>query len=544
MVCLSLLSEMFSKVRVSNECIKLNLADVSVCNAVTSALYGGADTLKSHLPETARAYKAAASYAVSAPQVGEPTDFEDGADIALIQYDKETSRLIVKAIVVFTSPVYFFDLRVDVATASGKNLGGMCKRWYDTEREVASYWAKVDPAELENETICVDCLVSYVFPGRDAAQSMLASRDALFSATYGASVTSVELLDPIKQQKGSKPPVTVCYARKPSAGEDVDYEYEESFNPQTGVQRLFVPFGARVTLDSAKFVGIYPEEFKLQLVSNGTARYRTEGREDEIANCFQATDTGFEFHLDDDWKDDVPSSRLPFRDRVDITFRVQFLKSDGSRSNIEVSSLYDVSSRFGAKADYLNLLWGCVAAGTKVHMADGSFALIDNLQKDDCIVSRSVDGTNQTYKVARVLTGTEDTFVNIMAEDGSHLRCSASHPVLTQGGMIRADQVTGDALVACMEDGWQHVCGVWTSAGGAVYTLELVAIDSDAAPSPADALRDPYTFWADGILVGDNSVQAALDWNREQLCYENPYLSEADAWVSLTKGEVSRAGEH
>lgn len=543
MVWLNLLSEMFFKVRVSNECIKLNLTDASVFNAVTSALYGGADKLESHLLETAQAYKEASLYTVSAPQVGEPTDFEDGADVALIQYDEETSRLIVKSIVAFISPVYFFDLRMDVTTASGKDLGGMRKRWYDTEREVASYWVKVDPAELENETICVDCLVSYVLSGQDAAQSMLASRDALFSATYGASVASVELLDPIKQHEGSQPPVTVCYARKPSAGEDVDYEYKESFNPKTGVQRLFVPFGARVTLDSTKFVGIYSEEFKLQLVSNGTARYRTEGREEEIAQCFQATDTGFEFHLDDDWKDDVPSSRLPFRDRVDITFRVQFLKSDGSRSNIEISSLYDVSSRFGAKADYLNLLWGCVAAGTKVHMADGSSVLIDEIKKDDCVLSRSVDGKNQTYKVARVLAGTENTFVNIVAEDGSYLRCSVSHPVLTQGGMVRADQVTGDALVACMDGGWQHVCGVWTSTGGTVYTLELAAIDSDAVPSPADALRDPYTFWADGILVGDNAAQAALDWNREQLCYENLYLSEADAWVSLTEGEVCMVGE-
>ncbi len=108
---------------------------------------------------------------------------------------------------------------------------------------------------------------------------------------------------------------------------------------------------------------------------------------------------------------------------------------------------------------------------------------------------------------------------------------------------MRADQVTGDALVACMDGGWQHVCGVWTSTGGTVYTLELAAIDSDAVPSPADALRDPYTFWADGILVGDNAAQAALDWNCEQLCYENLYLSEADAWVSLTEGEVCMVGE-
>lgn len=54
----------------------------------------------------------------------------------------------------------------------------------------------------------------------------------------------------------------------------------------------------------------------------GFAQYITEDREDEVISAFIKTDQGFSFNLDEEWKADVPSSRLPARDRFDLYFNI------------------------------------------------------------------------------------------------------------------------------------------------------------------------------------------------------------------------------
>lgn len=144
-------------------------------------------------------------------------------------------------------------------------------------------------------------------------------------------------------------------------------------------------------------------------------------------------------------------------------------------------------------------------------MEDGGSKAIGNVRIGDCLLSRAADGAERAYRVSNIIGGVEDSFVHIQTEDGSQLRCTASHPVLTPEGLVRADRIAKGSLVACVEGGWQNVCLVATIAGGMAYSLELVAVDSCTALDLEDAMRDPRMFWANGILVGDLVAQAALE---------------------------------
>lgn len=91
------------------------------------------------------------------------------------------------------------------------------------------------------------------------------------------------------------------------------------------------------------------------------------------------------------------------------------------------------------------------------------------------------------YRVSNIMKGVEDSFVDIQTEGGSGLRCTASHPVLTPEGPVRADRIAEGSLVACVGGGWQNACFVFTKAGGMAYSLELVAVGSRAALGLEDA---------------------------------------------------------
>lgn len=154
---------------------------------------------------------------------------------------------------------------------------------------------------------------------------------------------------------------------------------------------------------------------------------------------------------------------------------------------------------------------GCVASRTKVLMADGTIKPIDDVRIGERVLSRTADGEERVCRVASAMRGVEDSLVVIEVDDALQLRCTASHPVLTPNGAVRADRIDETSLVACAEGGWRKVRRVRAEFGGMVCSLALVADDSRAPLSLEDVLRDPCTFWADGILVGDVAAQAALE---------------------------------
>ena len=165
---------------------------------------------------------------------------------------------------------------------------------------------------------------------------------------------------PVKKNTGAALPINICYNRIPLSKEDVDYTYPESFNPTTGKQRLRVPLAADVALDEANsnpFYQIDITAFTLKMDSGkGFAQYITEGREDEVISAFTKTDQGFSFNLNEEWKADVPSSKLPARDRIDLYFSVAFQRQNGTLGSLDFSSRRSETSGGKVSLGWFNLL--------------------------------------------------------------------------------------------------------------------------------------------------------------------------------------------
>lgn len=302
---------------------------------------------------------------------------------------------------------------------------------------------------------------------------------------------------PVKKNKGAALPINICYNRTPLSEEDIDYTYPESFNPTTGKQRLRVPLAADVALDEANsnpFYKIDITTFTLKMDSGkGFAQYITEGREDEVISAFTKTDQGFSFNLNEEWKADVPSSRLPARDRIDLYFSVAFQRQNGTLGSLDFSSRRSETSGSNVFLGWLNLLWGCVAKGTLVRMADGFDRPIENLRVGDLLMD-----TQGFVRIINIIKGIENTMWAVRTESGLELRCSEGHPILTDRGMVAIEKLRGDMKLIDAEGMPQAIVGIWKeSYGGEVYNL-------------VTSFEDYDEFIANGLVVGGQAAQGQL----------------------------------
>lgn len=302
---------------------------------------------------------------------------------------------------------------------------------------------------------------------------------------------------PVKKNAGAALPINICYNRIPLSKEDVDYTYPESFNPTTGKQRLRVPLAADVALDEANFNPFYQIDitsFTLKMDSGkGFAQYITEGREDELISAFTKTDQGFSFNLDEEWKVDVSSSRLPARDRIDLYFSVAFQRQNGTLGSLDFSSRRSETSGGNVSLGWLNLLWGCVAKGTLVRMADGFDRPIENLRVGDLLMN-----TQGFVRIINIIKGTENTMWAVRTESGLELHCSEGHPILTDRGMVAIEKLRGDVKLIDAEGMPQVIVGIRKeSYGGEVYNL-------------ATSFEDYDEFIANGLVVGGQAAQDQL----------------------------------
>lgn len=117
--------------------------------------------------------------------------------------------------------------------------------------------------------------------------------------------------------------------------------------------------------------------------------------------------------MNEEWKADVPSSRLPARDRIDLYFNVAFQRQNGTLGSLDFSSRRSETSGGKVFLGWLNLLWGCVAKGTLVRMADGSDRPIENLRVGDLLMD-----TQGFVRIINIIKGIENTMWAVRTESG------------------------------------------------------------------------------------------------------------------------------
>lgn len=489
-------------------------------------LYHGEETVRQKLPLLCAAWDATANASPDEALIRD--GFVDDNGINVINWHRENNTLIIEATTSLTEAAIFIDEHLEVRTAAGEIVAGFSQSTLGVNHTTLLLKTDFDPKQFKSDVLELDFTSNWAVASTGLLKASMSSRDIHTSALLSSNVKAVHLLQPVKKVPSRPFPINVCYSRWPIPAEDVDYIYRESFDPSTKQQWLFAPLSAWVefTDNSDPFLDIDMSTFSLKMdCQSGIAKYTKTGRETLISAHFckgpdksTSYPNGFFFELDPDWKEIVPSARLPKRDKVDVFFSVQYICQSGQVGNIQISSIVTGTAAPNvAQCGWLNLLWGCLAKGTKITMADGSVRPIEDVSFGSFIAGEG----GYPVRVENIIMGMEyEPLVVLHTVDGKELHCTFDHPMVTPDGIVKASDLTGISKLYDNKGKELELDGIWSKQGNhTVYNLHVAG----------------GRFYAEGLLVGDFVEQGKLGNAPMALSITegNPYFKEYELKCKL-----------
>lgn len=153
----------------------------------------------------------------------------------------------------------------------------------------------------------------------------------------------------------------------------------------------------------------------------------------------------------------------------------------------------------------LQIMWGCLAKGTLIDRPDQPPCPIEDIHINDIVSGRN--GT--PMRVTNVWRGEEENLVSLVTKQGSRLRLTENHPVLTPEGWRHAADLTPGMAVLDRNGQAAELQEVsLIPYEGEICNLDLVPIFGE------DRLED-HVMVAGGLCVGDNRGQNELDCGLE-----------------------------
>lgn len=153
----------------------------------------------------------------------------------------------------------------------------------------------------------------------------------------------------------------------------------------------------------------------------------------------------------------------------------------------------------GTYPPHLIFAWSCIAEGSVIRMADGSFKRVETIELNEKVRANGIDLT-----VVDIFVGKESKPVfRIVDEDAHNLLVTETHPILTKNkGIVCAYSLEkGDIIVT--EQGDRTIKYISKEMfDGKVYNLQL-GTEEEISLMDSDA----NMFYANGILVGDVLMQ-------------------------------------
>lgn len=511
------------------------------------SLYGGESQVKEKLPALYRAYldtiDSEPDMLMSGANRSGNDDFVESANIEEISWTRDGNHLSIRAVTSLPKLALFVDETLQICTNAGEFVDGYTQSASDTYHTVLTLETDFDPSQYQSDILEVNYSSNWAYVTNGKLHSFLSSSDVNREVYINSPCKEIHIYKPSKKVKTNPAPINIIYNRGIKPDNGVDYEFQSTFNPSTGKQKLFLPFSAWVEFKpydenetkKYEFKEIDITSFTLKVdCMHGVKNYNLTGREDSVKAHFIAQpdvqktkDNGFTFDLNSDWQTDVPSLRLPIRERVDLYFSVKYKYTITGSTNINEDEIQISSNPIDGVANanncasvyWLNLLWGCLAQGTQILMADGTEKAIENIKVNEHVM---MDANGHTATVTKLCSGVEeDNMINIQMLGGRTLVCTKNHPIFTDHGEMQASELTGNCRLCTKDGGHVTVIGIWESPGTTIYNLILKPDDSSMKSD------DGYTMFAEKVLVGDNERQNKFK-RIEEIPIENPHRKEVE----------------
>lgn len=321
--------------------------------------------------------------------------------------------------------------------------------------------------------------------------------------------------DPMpKNHSGAKK--TVLYYNNRD-GDGCDYHYN-NVNTEDKKVEVNIDFSGSVTFTDG-FSPMYVDknkDFALQLIDKGAANFDTNFWK-EIT--WSVSDRTLSWKFPSNWHDWLDSSQFRLINSAQFYCRMYVMTEMGISIPVVISSM-DIEHRDPSYCTInpITIEWGCFAKGTRIRMADHTEKCIEEIRPGDRVKTQGGSAT-----VEEVIRGQEDTLAVVGTGRGKRLLVTRDHPMLTQDGWKRADELTG-ADVLEMYDG-KDVISELHPAGyhGEVFSIR---IDSEEA------------LVAEGFYTGDFGCQNRIGEQQEE--QPSPKKEEYQQEIEALVGELDR----
>lgn len=311
-------------------------------------------------------------------------------------------------------------------------------------------------------------------------------------------VETVKLIDPVS--KTGKDTVVVCYDRTPSDGESVDYVYP--YKLINNAQELILDVNLEIKLkDDVEYGSASVRDFYLLINSekNGSAMYCVDDTfRDNYRKCFTWEGNTVNFSLtDNQWGVPIPLGRMDYANLMWIQGQIPFIVKGRDNPNLSGDIQIILNHGTSEKPEEINtplmrLLWGCLAIDTMILMGDGSHKKIQDIK----IGERVNCGEGKIGMVINTWTGVEnEELVCIEMSNEKYLKCTKSHPIMTNKGYLEACKLTEETTLISENNEEIKIIAMYPIREETVYNLDI-EVDGDEG-----------CFFAEDVKVGDNMIQ-------------------------------------
>ncbi len=314
---------------------------------------------------------------------------------------------------------------------------------------------------------------------------------------------------------------TVLYYNN-RTGPGCDYYYN-NVNTKDNKVEVNIDFSGSVTF-MKEFSPIYVDknkDFVLQLIDKGAANFNMSFW-NEIE--WTVSDRTLSWKFPSNWHNWLDSSQFYLTNDAQFYCKMYVETEMGIAIPIVISSMdigHEDPSYCAIKP--ITIEWGCFAKGTRILMANHSEKFIEEIRQGDQIMTRGGSAI-----VTEVIRGREETLAMIGTSSGKCICVTRDHPMLTQDGWKRADELSAADILE-MYGGKDSI--------NELHLLEYndevfsVRIDSDEA------------LVAEGFYTGDFGCQNRIGKKEERpLQKKEGYQQEFEALVAELNREMKHEG--
>ncbi len=333
------------------------------------------------------------------------------------------------------------------------------------------------------------------------AESPVVSADAVSSITVTAPIHIVSAEDST---------INVSYER---LSNDADYSYAETRDAK-GNEAIFIPVSGTIELADNYHIDDLNQKpiigaalrcnYYGDIIYGGSTLYGSKGAEKVVLYPLNDEKTGLEWCLEKRWNKSIPYS-VQYGNRIhDIDIGIEFrLQEDEQIHRVSITSIDTdlLGNQKNTKIiSKIKLLWGCLAEGTEIMMADGTCEKIENIKTGDKVMQMSEQGLCEAV-VKELVTGTEETIYVLHLENGMEVKATRTHVFFTEEKCVETIDLTSKEKVKTAKGSFFIKYCYPENYGGNVYNLELETGDN---------------YIAGGIVSGTNRLMGEVADKKEK----------------------------